>query len=451
MSRAASVGLSRSEWTPAAEPAWRTRVPRIVVGALVCIAVLCALAAVGAVFRSGVQPVREFIDLVLFPAPANLGYAAFLLVMAGALGRRKRIAYWILLLVLSLQLLLSVLVLLIILVVPWESGAVEDVVPSWVRWSLGANVVLTATVMVVLGLASRQFYGRVQRASVPKALGTFVGLVAVFIALGYGLVGVFPGSLHDSADRLSWTVERVLGGAVTLDITRTGEAPGWVNLVLGLFGMATLFATLAVLFRSQRTASVLPAADERQVRALLAEHGEVDSLGYFATRRDKAVLFSASGKAAVSYRVVAGVCLASGDPLGDPEAWGPAIERWLGMCRDYTWRPAVIGVGERGAHAYARAGLKILRLGDEAVLELATFNLEGREMRPVRQAVNRLHRAGYRVRVRRQEEVSAEEMAEVAGRAAQWGQRHRTRFLDGVGPVGRSHRWSMRAGRGRER
>ncbi|GAB3678432.1 bifunctional lysylphosphatidylglycerol synthetase/lysine--tRNA ligase LysX [Saccharopolyspora tripterygii] len=420
MGRAASAGRSRSESEPATGPGWTARVPRIVVVTLVCIAVLCALAAVGAAFRGGMQPVRESIDLVLFPAPANLGYAAFLFVLAAALGRRKRIAYWILLLVLAAQLVLSVLTLLLVLVVPLEPGVVEQVLPGWLQWSLGANAVVTTGAMVVLGLASRQFYGRVQRASVPKALVTFAGLVAVFIGLGYGLVWLFPGSLHGPADVFSWTVERVLGGAVTLDITRTGEAPGWVNLVLGTFGMATLFAALAVLFRSQRTASVLPAADERRVRALLAEHGEVDSLGYFATRRDKAVLFSTSGKAAVSYRVVGGVCLASGDPLGDPEAWGPAIERWLGMCRDYTWRPAVIGAGERGARAYARAGLKVLRLGDEAVLELSTFTLEGREMRPVRQAVNRLHRAGYRVRIRRQQDISAEEMTEVSRRAARW-------------------------------
>ena len=70
------------------------------------------------------------------------------------------------------------------------------------------------------------------------------------------------------------------------------------------------------IFRAQRVASALSEEDERRIRLLLAESGERDSLGYFATRRDKAVLFSPSGKAAVTYRVVGGVCLASGDPLG---------------------------------------------------------------------------------------------------------------------------------------
>jgi lysyl-tRNA synthetase class 2 len=61
--------------------------------------------------------------------------------------------------------------------------------------------------------------------------------------------------------------------------------------------------------------------EEARIRALLARYGDQDSLGYFATRRDKAVVFSPSGKAAVTYRVEAGVCLAGGDPVGDREAW----------------------------------------------------------------------------------------------------------------------------------
>ncbi|MFD6246706.1 phosphatidylglycerol lysyltransferase domain-containing protein, partial [Streptomyces roseolus] len=57
-----------------------------------------------------------------------------------------------------------------------------------------------------------------------------------------------------------------------------------------------------------------------RLRTSLARHGERDSLGYFALRRDGTAVFSPIGKAAVTYRVVNGVCLASGDPVGDPEA-----------------------------------------------------------------------------------------------------------------------------------
>ena len=63
--------------------------------------------------------------------------------------------------------------------------------------------------------------------------------------------------------------------------------------------------------------------DEARMRHLLER--SPDSLGYFNLRRDKSVVWSESGKAAIAYRVVSGVMLASGDPLGDPEAWPGAI------------------------------------------------------------------------------------------------------------------------------
>ena len=65
------------------------------------------------------------------------------------------------------------------------------------------------------------------------------------------------------------------------------------------------------------------------MRELLNRQGERDSLGYFALRRDKSVIWSPTGKACIAYRVVSGVMLASGDPLGDPEAWPGAIHAFL--------------------------------------------------------------------------------------------------------------------------
>ncbi len=399
-------------------------VPRVAAWTLTLVAVLCALTAIGSAFYAGLQPLRLFVDAVLLPAPANLAYAAFLVVLAGAVSRRKWIAHRALLLVLGVQLAAALLSGGVVLLLRGrrivdELGRPVELA-SWVPWAIGVNIAVTVSAIAVLVRARHEFFGRAQRASVPKALGVFAALAAALVTVGYGLVTAFPGSLQGPGDRLSWTVERVLGGAITLDVTRIGHAPGWVDLLLGVFGTVTLLSALYVLFRSQRVASALAAEDETRIRELLAEQGERDSLGYFATRRDKAVLFSPTGKAAITYRVTAGVCLASGDPLGDPEAWPPVIERWLALCREYTWSPAVIGAGEEAAEAYVRAGLKALQLGDEAILDVGAFTLEGRDMRPVRQAVNRVGRAGYTTRIRRHAEISAEEMGEVVRLAEQW-------------------------------
>jgi lysyl-tRNA synthetase class 2 len=398
--------------------------PGITAGTVLVVALLCVTSAVGLALFGNVQPVRRFVDNVLFPAPPNLAYGAFLAVLAAALKRRKRLALWILMGILVLQVIGDVVVLVVLgdrIEALWmeELGARYQV-PIDHEWIFGTNIAVSALAFVPLWLARGEFYGRAKRGSGYQASVVFVLLIAVFVGLGYGLVTLFPGSLRGAQARLTWTVERVLGGAVDFDVTGVGHAPGWVNFVLGLFGTAALFTALFLLLRAQRLAAALRPEEEQHVRQLLAEHGERDSLGYFATRRDKAVLFSGSGKAAITYRVVAGVCLASGDPLGDPEAWRSAIDKWLAMCREYTWTPAVMGVSELGATAYSRAGMKILQLGDEAVLHVVEFGLDGRDMRPVRQAVNRVQRAGHTARIRRHREVPEAEMAEIARLAEAW-------------------------------
>ncbi len=402
---------------------WTSRVPGFFAVGLAALAVLCALSAISLAVFARSQPFREAIDDVLVPAPANLAYAAFVGVLAASVSGRKRRALTVLFTYFGLQVVLDLGFLTLISTT--RLGAVGHVVenlrrPSW--WIPGAtslNLAISIAAIVVLWLARDQFYAKAQRASIRKAAVVFAATIVLATLGGWLLVEAFPGTLQRGQKGL-YAFQRVLGGAFDFDVTRRGHAPGWVNLLLGLGGAIAIFAALWALFASQRINAAMPASDEQRVRELLAAHGERDSLGYFATRRDKSVLFSSTGKAAITYRVVAGVSLASGDPLGDAEAWAPAIDAWLAVSESYGWTPAVMGASEDGATAYARAGLRVLELGDEAILEVSAFTLDGREMRPIRQAVNRIRRAGYSVRIRRHAEIPPDEMSRIIDLAAKW-------------------------------
>jgi lysyl-tRNA synthetase, class II len=408
---------------PAANKGWRRFVPKTFGVILWLIAIICALAAIGRAFRSGMQPIRQTLDVLLIPAPANLAYAVFLAMLATATLRRKRVAWWFLTVYFVLSAVVGALLTSILTFVP-DAELVDDAgndlfdttdtVLLWV--SIGISLLALAT----LFLARGEFYAKVRKGSLPRALGVLVVLALIGIGLGYSLVSAFPGTLGSSTDRLAYTAEHVLGGAIAVDPTRTGHAPGWVSLILGLFGAIALLAAFATLLRARNKASTLPPDDEQRIRTMLAKFGDRDSLGYFATRRDKAAIFSPTGKSAITYRVVNGVSLASGDPVGDPEAWGPAIDAWLAQAREYAWTPAVMGASEAGAIAYARAGLKVIHLGDEAILLTKEFTLDGRDMRPVRQAVNRVERTGYTARVRRHGEIPDDDMHRIAKLATDW-------------------------------
>ncbi|OZF49773.1 lysine--tRNA ligase [Rhodococcus sp. 14-2470-1a] len=366
-------------------------------------AVLVFLWSLSPALRAVIRVPREYIDNYYIDAPdTSLAWALVLGLTAAALASRKRIAWWF-------------LTLYLVLVAVSNLADVIDGnnISAWI--ALGVHIVIVG----VLIAARKEFYTRVRRGAAWKALGVLILGAVVGTLVGWALVALFPGTLPENQTFL-WAFNRVTALATVDNEQFDGRTHVFVNTLLGLFGALALLAAVVTLFRSQRSSNALTGSDESALRGLLDKWGADDSLGYFATRRDKAVVFAPSGKAAVTYRVEIGVCLASGDPIGNPEAWPHAIDAWLDLAEKYGWTPAVMGASETGATAFKRAGLNVLELGDEAILDTKKFNLAGREMRPVRQAVNRARKAGVTVQIRRHRDIPAQEMADIIRCADEW-------------------------------
>ncbi len=372
------------------------------------IATLSLIASVSPVIRWAIRVPREFINDYVFNFPdTSFAWSFVLALLAGALTARKRIAWWALQLNLLLAAGLNV------------AGLVTDH-PSPAKSfgeTLGLGLHLAA--IVVAAFAYSEFWAKVRRGALYKAAGVLLTGWAIGIGLSWGLIETFPRTLA-AEDRPFYVVNRVVGFAVVESAQFTGRPPVFLNALMGLFSAMALIAAAIVLFQSQRAENALTGADESAIRGLLELWGKNDSLGYFATRRDKSVVFAPSGRAAITYRVEVGVCLASGDPIGDPRAWRQAIDAWLALCQSYGWTPGNMGASSAGAKAFREAGLNALELGDEAILRTAEFRLSGRDMRGVRQAVMRARRAGLTVRIRRHNDIEPAEMAQVTARADAW-------------------------------
>src|SRR5262249_28811490 len=193
------------------------------------------------------------------------------------------------------------------------------------------------------------------------------------------------------------------------------------NLLTSALGVFTLLVTAYLFLRPAEPRARLSGKDSRQLRDLLGRHRGEDSLGYFALRTDKSVIWSPTGKSCIGYRVLSGVMLASGDPIGDPEAWPGAIHAFLDEAARHAWVPAVIGCGEQGAEVWCREGdLTALELGDEAIVNVAGFSLQGRAMRNVRQMVTRVCRQGYVAEIRRVADIPADEIRKLVRQADSW-------------------------------
>jgi lysyl-tRNA synthetase, class II len=254
-----------------------------------------------------------------------------------------------------------------------------------------------------------------------NALRVFAVLVAADLAIGLGYLAMGPldGSFTVT-QRVQDVVYELVGVYGPIEWTSEGRGDLY-HLLTSALGLFTLVVTVYLFLRPAQPRARLGVADAARIRELLARHGDRDSLGYFALRDDKNVIWSPSGKACVCYRVVSGVMLASGDPIGDPEAWPGAITEFLDVADKHAWRPAVMGCSELGAEVWCREGdLTALELGDEAIVNVADFSLSGRPMRNVRQMVNRVAKSGYVAEVRRVRDIPRAEMDRIVKVADSW-------------------------------
>ena len=302
---------------------------------------------------------------------------------------------------------------------------------------------ITAVISLVLLIAllyfRDEFYAEGDPRTRWRAIWIFVGLIVADVAIGLTYILLARGLAEDYS--LGQRVQEVIYGLVGVSgpVLWAPETRGDLfNILTSALGVFTLLATAYLFLRPAEPRARLGRADAERIRELLGKQGDRDSLGYFALRDDKSVIWSPTGKAAVCYRVVSGVMLASGDPIGDPEAWPGAIGPFLDEAARHAWAPAVMGCSEIGAEVWCReGGLTALELGDEAIVNTADFSLSGRQMRNVRQMVNRVAKHGYVAEVRRVGDIPRTELDAIIRAADSWrGSQTERGFSMALGRIG---------------
>jgi lysyl-tRNA synthetase class 2 len=340
--------------------------------------------AIGAVFTPGVPDIAA-------GATAVLGIA--LILLGRGLAQRRWVAYVAAVASLSLSAVAHLL----------KGGLIVEVVLS----------------LVVLGVLVANRHLFTVRPCPRRAKTLTVAVPAVLtLSVAYGVAGLF---LERSGIRPSLTLtlalrevtSRLLGQAGPLALP---DRYVWLPVSLTVLGALTLLAVATYLL-APIAGRRSPAAERDRVRELV-DRVDGDTLGPFALRADKAYVFSPDGRAAVAYRYVNGVGLGSGDPVGDPASFAAAIKAFLEHCTDRGWRPATMGVRDSVLPLYAEAGLRSHYLGDEAVIDVAPFTLEGRTMRPVRQACNRTANFGLTTEIRRERDLPEELRRELVALSA---------------------------------
>ncbi len=207
------------------------------------------------------------------------------------------------------------------------------------------------------------------------------------------------GERQGGAGRVHVGVRR--GGAGRSDVGRPGEGtsptgvdgPGRGTSPTGVDGPGPGTSPTGV---DGSGPSTSPSQDGalRRAREVVARHG-AGTLDYFALRPDKQFFFW--GDTVVAHAVYGGVCLVSPDPIG-PVAEREEVWRTFRRYADKQgWALGTLGAGEEWLPIYRATGMHDLYVGDEGVVRVAAFKLDGGRFKGLRQAVNRVAKYGYRI------------------------------------------------------
>jgi lysyl-tRNA synthetase class 2 len=286
------------------------------------------------------------------------------------------------------------------------------------------QLILSSGLLIALIIWRKEFYAVSDPTTRLAPLVGFLYAIAVAVITGIFIIYFRHGDQLRSGnsfwDVVLTVVEGMVGitGPAQFTSDRISDVVGVTLATLGLF---TLVVPLWLFFR-RVAPQPKETAEERELILKLIKHDtDQDSLGYFATRSDKSVIWTENKKAGIAYRVENGVMLASGDPFGEYSLWPDAIKKFLEEAKLHAWTPAVMGASDLGGEVWVEhADMLAIDIGDEAIIVVKDFTLEGRPMANVRQMVNRIKRKGYSTWSKRWHELNVDEKNQLKILAKKW-------------------------------
>lgn len=243
------------------------------------------------------------------------------------------------------------------------------------------------------------------RSDVPTIAQGFARLgLSLLLALGYGMSGFWfldrsafgtTFSVGESVDR---TVRLFFGIGYAGLTPRTRYAAWFLDsfTVVGVISVTYAVFSLArpVVWRRR----IVPAERER-ARQLIEQHGN-SSLDFFKHGDDKLFFFAARGDGVVCYGLSNATAIVLGDPIAtDRTAFQSLLAEFLTFCDANGWRAAFHQASPHFFDLYRAAGLSALKIGEDAIVDLERFTLQGGSMKSLRSTDNRFVRDGFRATV----------------------------------------------------
>lgn len=175
------------------------------------------------------------------------------------------------------------------------------------------------------------------------------------------------------------------------------DAPRSLRASVAGLSLLALFAVAVLLRPAAHEPDPPGEAELARVRPLVDRAPE--SYAHLALVGDKPLLFSDGGDAFLMYGVEGRTWVAMGDPVGPAPAATELAWRFRELSDRHGGWACFYQVGPTALPRYLDLGLTLLKLGEEALVPLEAFSLDGSDRRALRQGYHRAERDGLRFEV----------------------------------------------------
>lgn len=207
-------------------------------------------------------------------------------------------------------------------------------------------------------------------------------LLAIAIALGISIwIGMLTYRGVSYTDTLWW------------DFAYRDDAPRFLRASLGVAVTALLVLAYEVLHRPSQLVDVVDPQEMDRARGILDTSPNTEDR--LALLGDKRFLFDEKNRGFVMYGIQGSSWIAMGDPVvTDEEARLDLVWQFKELVDLHAGIPVFYQVTRNFLPAYLDAGFSLVKLGEEAWVDLAKFTLEGGEGRKLRQAKAKAEKSG---------------------------------------------------------
>jgi phosphatidylglycerol lysyltransferase len=261
------------------------------------------------------------------------------------------------------------------------------------------------TLFALLLLATRQqFYRPTSMFDQPFTWGWFAAVGATLAAAFAILLLAF----HNTGNGLhgSWW-----------EFEFDAQAPRALRALLGALVLAVGLGLHELLRPPTGSAPKPSASNLGRAQAVIDRQSRGDAM--LALMGDKSLMFSESGQSFLMFGKRRRSWVALFDPIGPAEEWPGLIEQFIKMSHSHGGRAAFYQIRPENLPYYLEAGFSVMKLGEDAVIDLAAFTLKGGQAAHLRYALKRGERDGLEFEWVPPDRVGAR-LPELAEISSQW-------------------------------